>query len=132
MIVSEQIIQIMDALCEKFGIAIDWANENVLPYMETLCQKLITYNIVTSICWIVFMLILTIASIIATKKLCPVFKKKIAYDSDWEIGAVLSIIVLIILYLIIIIASICQTVDIIKCITFPEMYIIEYVRYLMV
>ena len=51
MTVSEQIIQVIDALCEKFGIVVDWTNENVFPYLETLCEKLIAYEIATSIVW---------------------------------------------------------------------------------
>ena len=31
MTVSEQIIQVIDALCEKFGIAIDWTTQNIIP-----------------------------------------------------------------------------------------------------
>ena len=41
MTVSEQIIQVVDMLCEKFGMAIDWTGENVIPYIEVLCKKLV-------------------------------------------------------------------------------------------
>ena len=30
MTVSEQIIQVLDALCEKFGLVIDWTSENAI------------------------------------------------------------------------------------------------------
>ena len=49
MTVSEQIIQVIDALCEKFGIVVDWTSESVIPYLEILCTKLIKYEICTSI-----------------------------------------------------------------------------------
>lgn len=39
MTVSEQIISVLDALCEKFGIAINWTEENVIPYVEILCKN---------------------------------------------------------------------------------------------
>lgn len=29
---SEEVIKILDALAEKFGLAIDWTSANVLPY----------------------------------------------------------------------------------------------------
>jgi xanthosine utilization system XapX-like protein len=133
MTVSEQIIQVIDALCAKFGLAIDWTSENVIPYLTTLCGKLVLYEIWTSVFWIVFMTALTISSIIATKKFAPIFKNGVEedrenYDCGWQIGTVLAIIGLIALY----IATICvigtQITDIIKCTTFPEMYIFEYVQ----
>ena len=74
MTVSEQIIQVINALCEKFGIAINWTSENVIPYLETLCRKLITYEISTSIFWMVIMTLVSIASIVATRKFYPTFK----------------------------------------------------------
>ena len=39
--VSEQIIQVLDALCAKLGMAIDWTADNVIPYIEKLCGKYI-------------------------------------------------------------------------------------------
>lgn len=30
---SQEIINVLDNLGEKFGIAIDWSNENILPYL---------------------------------------------------------------------------------------------------
>ena len=131
MTVSEQIIQVLDVLCEKFGIAINWASDNVIPYVETLCKKLVTYEIATSIASIIFMLILVIASIIATKMLYPVFKKGIeneeVYEIGWSVSSVFAIVGLAILYLSTLIVFVCETEDIIKCVTFPEMYVFEYV-----
>lgn len=135
MTVSEQIIQVIDALCEKFGIAINWTSENVIPYIETLCGKLITYEISTSIVWIVIMVLTSVASIIATKKLAPIFKRGIERQSTYEIGwsvfSIFAVIALVIVNLSAIGRIIDEAMDIIKCATFPEMYIFEYVSTLM-
>lgn len=48
---SEEVIKVLDALAEKFGIAIDWTSANVLPYLQQLCGKYVRYEIVTSIVW---------------------------------------------------------------------------------
>lgn len=29
---AEQIVEVLNALCEKFGIAVDWSSENVVSY----------------------------------------------------------------------------------------------------
>ena len=132
MTVSEQIIQVIDALCEKFGIAINWTSDNVIPYLEVLCGKLIKYEIGTSIAWMAIMILLSIGSIVATKKLAPTFKKGLeknarSYAVDWEVGTTFAIIGLVILNLATVIVVGTQIMDIIKCITFPEMYIFEYI-----
>ena len=49
---SEEVIKILDALAEKFGLAIDWTSANVLPYLQQLCDKCVMYEIVTSVIWI--------------------------------------------------------------------------------
>lgn len=131
MTVSEQIIQVINALCEKFGIAINWTSENVIPYLEVLCKKLIAYEIGTSIAWMVFMILLSIGSIIAAKKLYPTFKKGLEeegdYDINWTVGTTFAVIGLVALNLATIIVVGTQIMDIVKCVTFPEMYVFEYV-----
>jgi hypothetical protein len=135
MTVSEQIIQVMDALCEKLGIAINWTAENAIPYLEVLCGKLITYEIGTSIAWIVIMALMSIGSIIATKKLAPTFKRGLEEQGDWDcgwtIGTTFAIGGLVILNIASIAVVITQIMDIVKCATFPEMYIVEYVSRLL-
>ena len=132
MTVSEQIIQVIDALCEKFGIAVNWTSENAIPYLEVLCGKLVKYEICTSIAWIVIMVPLSAASIVAAKKLAPTFKKGLeanarSCDIGWEVSTPFAIIGLVVLNLATVIVVGTQIMDIIKCATFPEMYIFEYI-----
>ena len=49
MTVSSEIIEVLDYLGEKFGIAIDWTSNNVLPYLQALVDKFIKWEISTSI-----------------------------------------------------------------------------------
>ena len=133
MTVSEQIIQVIDALCEKFGIAINWTGENVIPYLEILCRKLITYEIATSIVWMVIMTLASIGSIMATKRFYSTFRDgwkrnaKSYCDVGWQLASVFAIMVLIGINVATICVLITQIIDIIKCATFPEMYIFEYI-----
>ena len=36
---SEKIIKVIDALADKFGLAIDWTSANVMPYVQDLTGK---------------------------------------------------------------------------------------------
>ena len=51
--ISEQVIKVLDAVCDKFGIAIDWTSNNVIPYIEHLGNKIIAYDICMSIMWLI-------------------------------------------------------------------------------
>lgn len=42
--VSEQIIEVLEYLGEKFGVAIDWSSDNVLPMVKELCAKYISWK----------------------------------------------------------------------------------------
>ena len=131
--VSDQIIQVLDHLCTKFGLVIDWTSENVLPYVSTLCTKLVSYEIWTSVAWMGIMIVLSIASVIAVRRLIPTFKNGLErdrrnYGVGWELGTGFSIFGLCILYLATIIVIATQVMDIIQCVTFPEMFVFEYVQ----
>lgn len=134
MTVSEQIISVINILCEKFGIVIDWTTENAVPYLEILFSKLINYEIATSIVKMAIIILLSIGSIVATKKFYPTFKdgwRKNAEsncDIGWQVASVFAIIGLIIINFVAILVVNAQIMDIIQCTIFPEMYIFEYVK----
>ncbi len=122
--VSEQIIAVIDSLCEKFGIAIDWTQENIWPYLQSLFQKYITYEICTSVMWIVAFSVLFIISCTFYKKI----SKKFHNDQCSDDAYILSVALLIFTSLILFIITLVQATDIITSITFPEKMIFEYVQ----
>lgn len=132
MVVSDQIIQVLDALCEKFGVVIDWTSANIIPYLTTLMGKLTQWEIWTSVAVIGIYVVLTLISIVGIKKLAPVFKKNIenqrSCEYDWEFASALAIIGLCVWYLTTVLVISIQIMDIIKCCTFPEMYVFEYIQ----
>ena len=129
MTVSEQIIEVLNYICEQVGLAIDWsvvfASENVIPYIEQLCGKFITYEIATSVVWLVLGIILAIIAAIAFKR-----AKK-----EWDNNGIeeLFIILIFVGTLCSIFAAIiivCQTFDIVTCLTFPEKILIQELKYI--
>lgn len=38
---ADEIIKVINELCTKFGIVVDWSAENILPYAEILFQKFV-------------------------------------------------------------------------------------------
>lgn len=43
---SKEVIEIFDYIGEKLGIAIDWTQENIIPYLTDLLGRYVTFNIV--------------------------------------------------------------------------------------
>ena len=65
--VSDQIIEVLDYIGNKLGFTIDWTSENVLPYVQTLCDKYIRFEIATSVIWLIIGIILFILAIASFK-----------------------------------------------------------------
>jgi hypothetical protein len=133
MVISEQIIEVFDYLFEKFGIAVDWSSENVIPTIKMLCEKLTTYEICTSIVYAVFWIAFCIALTVVKNKM---FKKLTdkgffnGHDGEFNylMTSVLTYILLGSIYIVTIIVLWNQTADVIQCAVFPEMYIFEYIK----
>lgn len=132
MTTAEQIILVINTLCEKFGIAIDWTAENVAPYIEALGTKLVAYGVWSSIATIAVCVVMSILSVALVRRLHPVFKNGMEnsryHEDDWGIGMCLMYAALVILNLVCIIMVICNVYNIVKCLTFPELYVFEYVQ----
>ena len=132
--ISEQVIKVLDAVCDKFGIAIDWTNNNVIPYIEQLGNKIITYDVCMSIMWLVVGCIpLTIAFLIKKflnkKKLEAEDKPNNYYFTDGTLdeGAEDCYFIIGILLVVAIVIGIDNIQSIIQDIVFPEKAIIEFI-----
>lgn len=59
---SNEIIKVLDNLAERFGVAIDWTAQNVMPYLQDLYGRIIDYRIMQlSIMYIISILGLIIS-----------------------------------------------------------------------
>lgn len=128
---SDEIIKILDDLGERFGVAIDWSSKNVMPYLEDLASRFTSYEVLTSIMWIVIAVIVIIGCSIGIHKVIKYANKKIEkalYYSVWSEGKPFLVVILILLIGIAIIIIITQIIDIITCYTIPEKMILEYLN----
>lgn len=116
MTINEQTLQ---ELAKQFGLALDWSNNNVIPYLQDLAQRVITYEFRSSIFWIVigviFILIGIIAVVLAARS-----------DIDDIIG--FAILVAILLWFVGIVIIGAQINDIILCGTLPEKILLRYIQ----
>ena len=120
MTVSSEIIEVLDYLGEKFGIAIDWTSNNVLPYLQTLIDKFIKWEISTSIVWIVIAAFIMVAMII-------LINLKGVREINEETDGILWIPIIVLIIVSFIVICI-QIFDIVECNMFPEKALYDFIK----
>lgn len=125
---SDEIIKVLDAFAEKFGIVVDWTSSNILPYVQELAGKVVRWEIGTSIMWLVLGLILMF-SVIPLIKFAKYAHKKYKEDrrSDWDTVEFFIIIAIVACAIIGTIMSVQQIYDIITCYTFQEKILLDFI-----
>lgn len=116
MTINEQTLQ---ELAKQFGLALDWSNKNIIPYLQNLAQRVITYEFRSSIFWIVigvFFILIGIITIVLS----------VRSDIDDIIG--FAVLVAILLWFVGIVIIGAQINDIILCGTLPEKILLRYIQ----
>ena len=126
---SEEITKILNDLGERFGIAIDWTSQNILPYLQDLMSRFISLRNTQAIIWIIisliFILTTTIIIIKMIKKLKKLDKNSYSYD-DKVFAYILIWMILGTIILGFLTALLCNIFGLIQNIYTPEITIIEY------
>ena len=121
---SNQIIAVLDAICEKFGIVINWTASNIMPYLQDLCKRIVSYEVATSVAWIILQVVIVfLAFYIRNKKVKPLAET----DSD-DYPLVVATVVCIIITVIATIIACFQVADVIKALTIPEITIYKFAK----
>lgn len=129
---SEEIIKVLDNLAQRFGIAIDWTNQNVMPYIQELMERFIVYKNAQAIMWIIISIIALIISTIVCKKIHK-FKKKNDIDAYDDECFVIMFGYMFAGFIIVgfLIALLCNIDGLIQNICMPEITILNYITGLM-
>lgn len=132
---SAQIIEVLNDICEKFGIAVDWTSKNIQPYLKELMTKCINYKLATDIVWLVVGIVLLI---IGGALLRFAFNNNRKYHeikdyyeqmhSNLDDVAGIQFIIAMIAICISIILILYFTINLVTCVTFPEKVILDMVR----
>lgn len=61
---NEEIIKVIDALCSKFGIAIDWTSTNILPQIVYIVERYSVYLKINAIFYTIFCLLMFIVGLL--------------------------------------------------------------------
>lgn len=64
MMITEQTLQ---ELAKQFGLVFDWGNENVIPYLRDLANRVVTYEFYSSTFYTIVGIIIILIGIIIFK-----------------------------------------------------------------
>lgn len=121
--ISDEIIKVLDNLCEKIGFTIDWTNENIIPYLNQLLERYIKYEFMISLYWMIIGIALLVFAVILFVR----SKDRLSIE-DWpEWGA--REFVIRIAAIIGIIMALVNVYNAITVSIFPEKLLYEYLRY---
>lgn len=121
----------IDKIAEKFGIVVDWTQDNIYPYVKDIMEKYRTGKIVQDIIIIGILGLLVLLAILTLKQIfTPNRKPFISKEEDDIVSAILiTICLLALVFLIpIVIWKICNLID---WIFVPEMQFIKEISKLL-
>lgn len=141
---SEEIIKVFDYIGEKLGIAIDYTQKNIQPYLEDLWHRFITYEIVVHSLQFIGSFIIVLICLYFILRFFKAMKKaengeidKLFYHKPLphfynypelrDLGLVIMIISCIFV-LIFTILTIFQLSDLIELLIIPEKFMLELVK----
>ena len=126
---SNEIIKILDDLSKRLGVAIDWSNENIMPYLNGLVDRFINFEIAKSIIAIVISILIIVIGICIAGH---IWKHRAEYDYFGDLdetetwififGVCATIIGTVILS--------CKCCEICEAIYLPEKQIYDYIQVL--
>lgn len=131
---ADQIIQVIEALCEKFGIAVDWSAESLAPAISSLVGKYARYVILSGA---VYLFIYALLIFVGRSFIQWMKEKEKEYGSieDWVNAEENEVVFGIILFAIYAIVMLIYTLvvlfgiipDVIQAITVPELTFVNKV-----
>lgn len=129
--ISSQIIEVLDNLAQKFGIAIDWTSQNVIPYLMELMDKYVKYRVTFLIS--IFAILFLVSGLMIIIPVRNIKKKGDDYDIDYLEDCINTVVMIfgVLFFVLTLIIFLCNLSDIIACFVFPEKIILDYISSLM-
>lgn len=137
---SNEIITILNDLGKRFGIAIDWTSQNIVPYIKDLCERIINFKLVENIVGLIvaclffavslFILIWILKDYMKLKKTdsSTTFFIRGCYFNEMNVLGIVLTAVGCVGFLVCITMIRCIITDLIKIKFVPELYLLDYIK----
>lgn len=117
---SNEIISVIDHLCDKLGIAVDWTADNAMPMIQQLIEKYARYLLVNNIAWLCVWVVLFAICI----AVMIVITRGAVKDADWfdeDIFITIGVTAFFLSMVFFVFILVCMS-QLIKAATIPEIY----------
>ena len=134
---SEQLKDIFNMLCEKIGIAIDWTQDNIVPYVMEFCKRFVILNIVEEALYLIGSIIAVVIIGFLFKAIFKDYKKCHDTQKDtfwWEVfngqiwtkvGTIFALVIGGVILIIGLMIIPCSISELLKWAIIPEVQIIK-------
>ena len=127
---TDEIIKLLDELAKRFGVAIDWTSENVMPSLTDLFERFVAYKIVDNIIPLILFAILMFITISLAKRITnDIYNKKESlfvvkiYDYEPSVFGGVSLVCLTVADVILLIVSLISITNLLELMFVPELYV---------
>lgn len=128
---SSEVSEVLNTLGEKFGLFVDWSQQNVQPYIEDLMQRVVQYNLAINICRLVVSTILFVIGTIFISRIIKQVRSADGISIDEEPIAVATAMLSIFGIFIGVIMIPISIGKIFQCLYLPEMVFIKELEMLL-
>lgn len=124
--VSKQIIEVLDYLCRKLGVVVDWSQGNVMPYVQDLYRRFIVWQIATDVFQIVLTCVIASVSagIVRWRYRCYIKKNE---EWEWDEVDFICIAIATMFFAGSVVWFVCTVLELIEVGTIPEKTLFDYV-----
>lgn len=130
--IANAFIAVVDELGKKFGLMVDWSQQNVQPYVQELMGRIIKYEMFKGILGIIIAMLILASVGFCIKLIVRDYKNKVeryggeSYRIDMfdYIPSLLLILPMLIGFLILI----GSLISLVKCITVPELVFLQMLQ----
>lgn len=122
---NTEAIEILNAICEKIGVAIDWTGENVMPQLESLIEQYARYLLVSNIVGLVVSVLALIGGIVLGVVVFKSYNSGSWAVDDWDDLSIIGWVAAIAAACFAILGAIgliCTVDAVIKSATIPQIY----------
>lgn len=125
---SSEFEKALDAVCDKFGIAVDWSSKNVIPYVQELSARAVHFKMASAVFLVVLGVLMLIATILWVKwiKYCDKRYKEDRY-STWDLTTGLSVSLCIIWIVVAVYIVLTSAYDVVTYSIFPEKALVDFI-----
>lgn len=113
-------IQVLDELSKKFGLMVDWSQQNIQPYVQDLMGRVVNYEFWTTFVWIFLYITMALIGFFVVKYLWK------AFDDPEIRGTVVGISFF---YNLLVLGNLVGAImKIIRCLILPEVIFVSYLQ----